>query len=606
MIDTQVSDDKPDTDEIEDQKSDNEKSLSSDSKPKKVFGRPKKDPGTLPSVARFELQPVDFFNYWRSLTLPQRNNTTVYVYRKYPVVDVKNVGLTLAKARGERIEEDKDAITNIAKLTEPLCNSTTGKITDADIQREVLHMFGVGDYTFGLNDATRKSNKKQVCKTFVSTNRDYVEHPPVLDIGTLVMDDVKNGPYIRYLQARGEKFPGDQEVKIEEEEDLANNEAVKVLSEALVEQSKRQTPLPVAVTPTVVQAPPQESADKLLAKVLEANAHGTEVLFNILEKVHTARAGADNPLTIFTQVGDAFAKISANMGNNGESAKLAELEKQIANLQLTQINALRDEVARLREERAAPQVAATPPKTMIEQLDEAMTLVERFKTMSGGGSKEDADEPIKKVANGLLGTLMGSEMPWWGPILGNVAGMAVQAFISRGMPMPQPPGMPMGGMTGMPNPMPQQPGVPVMQQPLPLQPPQQQPAMPPQQPPMDDPMMKAMSYMNAIAPTLLTHLENNDRTGVDFAQHIIDGYTRKAYDQIRQVGPQTILQAFQWHPQLAEQLKLAPERVAQFVDDFFNYDAIMAQSNAVDETPDSEPVAEAPRRRRPTPPAVPQ
>ncbi len=593
MVDTQVTDDKPDFDDIDSTQTDTTNEVASELAPKKRIGRPPKDPGLLPPPIRTELTPVQFFNYWRSLTAHQLNNATVYVYRMNPVVDVKHKRLTLSKAKGEHPTEDESATTNIGKLTTPFGQGIKDKLTDADVLREVLQLFGCGDYTFGLNDAQQKGYKKQVCRTFVSTPHDYANHPPILDINTLVMDDYKNEPYIKYLRSRGEKLPGDEEVKEEEKEDMANADTVRVLSDALIEQTRKVPP--VAITPTVVAAP-QESADKLLAKVLEANAHGTEVLFNILEKVHTARAGSDNPLTIFTQVGDAFAKISANMGSNGESAKLAELEKQIANLQLTQITALRDEVARLREERAAPPVT-TAPKTMIEQLDEAMNLVERFKVMSGGG-KDEPDDTVKKTTNGILGTLMGTEMPWWGPILGNVAGMAVQALIQRGMSMPQPPGMPMGGMAGMPNPMPTQPGAPVMNPPVPI-PGQVQQPIPPQQPNpiQDDPMMQAIGMLQTLAPFMINHLDL-EKSGYEFAEFVIAGWKRPSYDMIKQVGMPTIMGAFQFHPEMAAYQKRAPERVAKFVEEFFTLDEMAA----ADDGPDPTPINEAPRKvRRPAP-----
>ncbi len=323
MVNTQVSDDQPDTDDLEQPESSDEKSLSANSKPKKSFGRPPKDPGALPSPLRMELTPVQFFNYWRELTAHQQNNATVYVYRMNPIVDVKHKRLTMAKAKGDGVVEDENATTNIGKLTIPFGQGIKDKLTDADVLREVLQLFGCGDYTFGLNDSNRKGNKKQVCRTFVSTPHDYASCPPILDINTLVMDDYKNEPYIKYLRSRGEKLPGDEEVKEEQEDDLAKDAALEAMANSLgkmtdkvIEKNQSQ---PVSVTPTVVQAPVPGVDQEIIKGV-----------FTMAKEMQAGHSQAQDPLAMIRSVGQVLNEF--RQGPTTDPAVMAMLTSMQAKL----------------------------------------------------------------------------------------------------------------------------------------------------------------------------------------------------------------------------------------------------------------------------------
>lgn len=597
MVNTQVSDEAPDTDDLEQSELSKEKPVIADSRPKKPIGRPPKDPGTIPSPIRIDLPPVPFFNFWRDLTTPQLNNGTVYVYRMNPVVDVKHKRLTLAKAKGEDVVEDDNATTNIAKLTIPFGQGITGKLTDADIVREILQLFGCGDYTFGLNDAQRKGNKKQVCRTFVSTPHDYANHPPILDINTLVMDDYKNEPYIKYLRSRGDKLPGDEEVKEEQEDDLAKDAALEAMATSLgkmtdkvIEKNQSQ---PVAITPTVVQAPPVPGVDQEIIKGV----------FTMAKEMQAGHSQAQDPLAMIRSVGQVLNEFRQGPTTDpAVMALLTSMQTKLDNQERLEIERVRQENADLKAGRAEV-LPPTPPKSLLETVDEALALVDRFKGLAGGGATEP-DDPIKKTTNGILGTLMGSEMPWWGPVAGTILSNIAVAFITRGMPMPQVPGMPMGGMTGMP-PMPQQPGQPPqMPPPMPIAGQVQQP-VPPQQPNpvmQDDPMTQAIGMLQTLAPFMINHLDL-EKSGYEFAEFVIAGWKRPAYDMIKQVGKDTIKGAFQFHAEMAAYQKRAPERVDKFVEEFFTLDDMPTEDEP---EPEVQTVNGTLRKvRRPNAPTVP-
>lgn len=87
------------------------------------------------------------------------------------------------------------------------------------------------------------------------------------------------------------------------------------------------------------------------------------------------------------------------------------------------------------------------------------------------------------------------------------------------------------------------------------------------------------NLLTAVAGPLLNHL-NNELTGADFADFIIQGYGRTVYDLVRQRGAEFVLGEIAKHPQLGQYASQLPERFQRFVEEFVNRDEIRAREDA--------------------------
>ena len=79
--------------------------------------------------------------------------------------------------------------------------------------------------------------------------------------------------------------------------------------------------------------------------------------------------------------------------------------------------------------------------------------------------------------------------------------------------------------------------------------------------------------LTAVAGPLLKHL-NDELTGADFADFVIQGYGRTAYDLVKQQGSEFVLAQIARHPQLGQIAAQLPERFKIFVEEFCQRDEI--------------------------------
>lgn len=107
------------------------------------------------------------------------------------------------------------------------------------------------------------------------------------------------------------------------------------------------------------------------------------------------------------------------------------------------------------------------------------------------------------------------------------------------------------------------------------QPQRQQPAAGQQTPPQqieqpDENAQMFQNFLSAIAQPLVSHLQDPERDGRDFAAWLIDGYNQQTFDQLKGFGAEQIKPYLLNHPALAQPLAALPEGVLdQFLAEFF-------------------------------------
>lgn len=165
--------------------------------------------------------------------------------------------------------------------------------------------------------------------------------------------------------------------------------------------------------------------------------------------------------------------------------------------------------------------------------------------LSGGGSKKDSGTDWMRVLQTIV------------PVASTIVGGLVQASynyaLAKGV-VPPPPG-------------------PQSNTPQPPASPQHANAQPPQEENM------YQQLLNAVAQPLLNHLDQQ-LTGADFADFIIQGYGRTIYDMVRQQGIEFVLAEIGKHPQLSRIAAQIPDRFAKFVEEFVRRDEIRSAEEA--------------------------
>jgi len=121
-----------------------------------------------------QLQPE---NFWRLVkAYPHREAASIYVYRKWPVID--------------RVALGRPKYLHIWELG-------AKPVTEERLKREC----GSGKYWLSLVDGNRPRQMQQVARTVVEI--DDPEFPPVVDPDELVWEDTANAGYVAGLKAKG-------------------------------------------------------------------------------------------------------------------------------------------------------------------------------------------------------------------------------------------------------------------------------------------------------------------------------------------------------------------------------------------------------------------
>ena len=240
-----------------------------------------------PAARYFKKDYDAFFAYWDGLADNLKRRATVYVYRKWPVINKRicpqcnsicpDPGHWHAPCVCPNVECGwKGQIFIYAGiLAEP---------TDEDAILRSPH-YGSGDYTLKMIDSDAKQDKGEqrgICSVRLTVRDD--EYPPcITDLREVVLNDPANQEYVNGLRGRGIRLPGDPE-PITQEERMDNKSALEVqgevikhLSDKLMNKSDGPPPPPPDATASLnIGVQIMNGVGSLMDKALELGRKSAE------------------------------------------------------------------------------------------------------------------------------------------------------------------------------------------------------------------------------------------------------------------------------------------------------------------------------------------
>jgi hypothetical protein len=533
--------------------------------PVRKRGRPinpdKIDVPHLPKPPSYRPKPAAGFKYWRDTDAKYPNRVLVYGYRRWPITNRDLVG----KSR------------NIDKISVPF---------PEDFENEILHRYGSGDYRFDLTDS---AFNKKVCEISISGLRDP-DYPPAIELEELVMDDPANRSYVENLRIKGQLGSANKG------EDVAGNEALASVLEsnqALTERvldmaTERQAP-EAEKHPVNIDV---EAASRSMDIIDRAAGMGERIIEKATTKAAEIGGRQQDPLAIV----DGLVKIVESMRPKTESTgpdpmltalleEAKQLRAQLFEVQKTQMDALRQDLAAARVAGMNPQLqqpllpgqAPGFQPQMLDGLDKLMNVLDRLKKSFGGGEEEL--ERAREAPTNMWASILPIAIPAFTGVVAMLSNMMYNYAASKmGREPTAPPQVPQGAYT------PEQLAELAAGQPVTEQPGQPQPQAPGGAD-MGNPYTKMLAELKD---PLLRALNNPDveegsHPGADFAYLLMQWKGRMAYDALRELGKDVIIQLLHTYPPIWTEVVKTPQKFSAFLDEFLAYDQLMAAQDQEEE-----------------------
>ena len=512
---------------------------------KRGKGRPPKPfISELPVPPKFEMSDVDqFFEYLRSIPTDKLQRILLVFYRYLPVCDMTENG-----------EKDK-YLEKIAGESHPFI--------DEDWEKQVLHRYGSGIYGVYLNEMNRT-----ICRCLkIETKWDLDNYPPIVDPQWVDQDHPQNRAYIQYLRSRGVKLPTKND-KEQEENEMQVGEAMKTMADTVSQLAMRQNiPTPTVTSPS----------DKL---TLEAATATIGMVTKQAELLNASKAREDSPMELVNSIVSVAEKMNGNGKNNGDDTMKLFMADVLESRREASKRAAEaeDRHARLMEKMFTQQTNPTSAKSATDSLKETLELMTMIKEIAGGNGKGEAEEaaPAKSDWVGALiqngPQLMQYGVQAWGQFNQTMAQMTRMKELDLMKTNGQVP-------TGAQSPMPQQ---------ATPQPPQQVQANPdPAQPQLTEAQAEQqrqdqITYgpfhplIGMIGQPLITHLNDPEKDGYDFAEWFIAGQGRLMYDQVKGIGSEKLMGAVKSYAPLWQQIGGVEPKVKEFIGEFLTLDEFLA------------------------------
>lgn len=501
-------------------------------------------------------RPGDFFSWWGSLSSDLQHRLICYVYRVWPVG---------GELRQHPKTHKTSFTTQIAKVA--------GEDPIKDLE-EFKRRYGSGDYNLILNEQVHQRKTITRCAIRI---REMEEYPPCIpDIKWLDLTDPANTSYIESLRLKGVEIPGDKSRGREQEErdDMAVTEAVTELA-GTVKDLTRQAVAAAQHRPEA-PAPSMDSQAQLKAidLVQQAGTTACEIVKTAAQQMGQMQQRSSSPATDLAAVAGVLKDLASALRPekadnpidsvlkllNTAAEKEDNLHKQIMNLQQVQIAQLQAAVDRMLSERQTAAAVANPPMTaQIKEMAEMKKLLRDFLDMG----EEDEDKPSRGSRSGGLLEAAVNNAPGIltaiGGIVSGIAAAAHNAAVARtgqGTPIPVPPPAP------IPQPGELAPGS--------METTTAQGVSPEVQ-------MQIHQQVQALTGPLVKAL-NEDKTGDEFAEILIEYAGRNTYDQLSALGKNGILMLLQVYAREVYALVMSmPARFDGFLDEFLDYDALNEQ-----------------------------
>ena len=529
---------------------------------KRSVGRPRTrfEPVELPNPRRFPLKAEEFFKYWYDCEQIDPNRLIVYVWRTFPIIDKKALG-------------DPDAVTNIGKME---------KAPDPGEWRlEMLKRWGSGNYKLMLKDEGLKK-PKAIAQTFVTDLHDPDYPAWIENLDELVMDHPSNQAFIEGLRQKG-AFAGESNVATGEAMGIMAG-TVKDMAKQLVDSKAKEGKEPAAPqTPAEVAIKTIDMADKafqsgmnLSEKVTASQVKAAEERAKVAEdkvKAVEAQSSPSAGLGMLREVAElvrsltpaAVPAAAAAAGTSTEAAgvqkvvdvfmgRITTLESQLMSMQNDRIAGLEKLITAKPAETAAP----APKQDFFADLDKLVAAKDKLQTLFGGGGGEEVEREEKipmwlQIAQSALAGLP--------TVATSLLAMSYNMAVAKtGQGAPILPAAP--PPADNPNPNNALPGMggdnpsPTNEAPL---------------------GGGAYAMLKQIERPLLTHLNDPNLTGVDFADALMKFHGLIAYEAIRGLGKDTIMALLNSYPPIGSVIQTIPERADEFIDDFLDAGRILAE-----------------------------
>lgn len=511
-------------------------------------------------------KPDKFFLYWKTLWNDPdlRDRIVVYIYRIWPVM--------------------KKDFRQVDKCFEPLNGP-----------EDLLRAYGCGDYNLKLKDALDRSEGAINCTITNIGSRQLTEHPPVLDMEGLELDDPLNRSYLVWCRSRGVQVPGDSGYVSEKGDDVATVEAVKELTSTVTRMTDRMLDAAdekIKLADALAKTKKEDNGDSVVAKTLDIVKVATESASSIVKQ------GVEQALKV--QNADP-AETMRNVVNMAKELmpKPDEASKNVIQLIMERDKQYVDKVFQIQQERisamerlleqqlVAKAAAANPtpapapaaPATSLSQVIEEMADM-RDKMRRALGLDEESEKPSKSWTDYLPQIIAG--LTTLGTAIS--AGLYNLAVSKTGQGAPV-------------NPL--QAAQPVMGNP------ESAPAPESAAPSGEgNTMTRFTQFLSMVQRPLLRSFTEGE-SGAEFAARLIEltddgmfgpnAQGRQVYDAVLEFGEDLVASMIKTYPPIWSVVSQTPQKWERFLHEFFTADQIWAAEDAAA----SAPVSSMKRKTKP-------
>lgn len=505
------------------------------------------------------------FDYWKSLAGTISNPTEkadlveVRFYMHFPVCSLKMV-------EPNRTDMVFKMFTGPMWFEDP-----------EDYLEETMKQLGSGGWHVILNEV----NVHGLLMEGYYSAVDFDKYPVKIDLRTLIRGDKKNEDYIRWLGVNGIKTPWDNPNAREEEEDeMANSDALKVVVDVLKDQSQSAMETTRELADVRVEAAQaeverareelNERGDKRASAESESIRLVTDVARDMVSMAREDRHRETNPIEMLKA---AVELVRPPADNSGISA-LVEAVKD-SNAKLVEINTKQLEFCQSMVMRKNPDGTWSndPQQRNSGGIEEELTRFQKLADLFGY-QKQGQQVAVQQERE--------PPQPRGKSFWEGMAEHPVEVFAGITTLMTLGANIVFNLMGGKGNATSPAEALQRTQQPSPTVHPQ------PQQPQNRDPkdLNSWRGFIPSIEKGIRAHFfgTSNGLNGLSFAQWILSNMTggaenesgRKAYNSIKAnlgvVGFKTLIEA---HPPLWNDLKDTPDQYMKFLEDFFTYDEAM-------------------------------
>lgn len=523
-----------------------------------------------------------FFTYWNELIkLPVGKYARLYIRRWFPT---------------QLPEEVEDIRTGMKRESHPSEKKLVA--SDGPLSEQVLltHL-GVGDYTIRLNDTRQVWERQTIvhCERF-STSRDWDKYPPDVDPARLDWNDPANQVYIKWALRRGIlKHPDDTQ---KESEDMATQNVVEeVFEDARQARAATEDLLKSELERTRAELAEYKARPAPAAPVAAPVASNelANIGTTLVSLVTAIKPTPDNSLTEYLKL-EAEREKTRREGEASDRAR----DRQTAEDERKRADDLQKGILEDLRAKASAPAAVVAPMTEVDILERAVKVKKLTEELHGAPERRRAaaaDDDGKPDAADKLLTIAPMVLPVLGSMITGAFQFGLTWLQNRSTDKYNEALMRTGGSADLkppPNIKDHQPGKPIAPQP---------PVLTNEQKQQYGVWQMIMTGVAKLAKPMMRALDSG-KTGAEFAEQIImfadEG--RTDYDRIRGLAD-TLAQAgmavpgmmpddapvvkfkhacgmaFQQLPELWNKVANLPS-FGQFLEDFYDYDRIVAQDEA--------------------------